>query len=203
MKVKLLLPLMLICNLSFSQTESRFLIGGGLGYSYSDDHGSIATTNFIQNRESLLQFNPAVGYFIIKGLVAGIGIEYLYDKINYDNYVYYNTLENDLSIAPFVRFYTPFGLFLHAEFDYGTSKLTFNGRSVPGPSGYIDLSDAYHYNKIIGFSAGLGYSIKVNDFLSIEPSVRYLGSKFIELDPRNNFNRKGLLVNIGMVCFLK
>jgi hypothetical protein len=191
MKIKLLLPFMLICNLAFSQTEPRFLIGGGLGYSYSDDHASITTTNFIQNRESLLQLNPAIGYFITKSLVAGIGVEYLYDKINYDNYVYYNTLENDLSIAPFLRFYTPFGLFLHAEFDYGTSKLTFNGRSVAGPSGFIDLS------------AGLGYSIKVNDFVSIEPSVRYLGSKFIEKDPKNDFNRKGLLVNIGIVCFFK
>jgi hypothetical protein len=203
MKIKLLLPFLLICNLSFSQKEHNFLIGGGLGYRYTDDNSSIKTSNFIQSQENLLQIDPAFGYFITKSLVVGIGVEYLYDKIKYDNYLYYNTLENDLSIAPFLRFYTPFGLFLHAEFDYGISRLTFNGRPIAGSTGFIDPSDAYYYHKIIGFSAGLGYSIKVNDFFSIEPSIRYLGSKFNENDTKNDFNRRGLLMNIGMVCFIK
>jgi len=93
-------------------------------------------------------------------------------------------------------------LFLHSEFDYGLSKQSFKGRTIPGSTGFIDLS-GYYYFRIIGFSAGIGYSIHLTESLGIEPSIRYLGVKFNENNAKNDFNRKGLLMNIGMIYFLK
>ena len=202
MKFKLLIPLLLICNLSFSQIEHKLLIGGSIGFRYTDDNSNIETSNFIQCQENLLQLNPAVGYFISKSIVVGLGFEYLHDKTKYDNYIFYSSLENGFSIAPFLRFYAPFGLFFHGEFDYGTSRLSFSGRTIPGSTGFIDTSESYNYRNIIGFSAGVGYSIKLNDNFSIEPSVRYFGGKFNEKDSKNDFTRKGLVMNIGLVCFI-
>jgi len=203
MKILFLIPMVLISNLVFSQKEYNFLISGTIGYRYTDDNSEIESSNFIQSQENLLQLNPAFGYFITKAIVAGIGFEYLYDKIKYDNYLYYNSMNKGFAVAPFARLYAPFGLFIHGEFDYGSSKLYLTGRAIPGPTGYISTSESYQYNKVIGFSVGIGYSIKVNEIIGIEPSIRYIGGKFNEKNPENDFTRKGLLMNIGMVCFIK
>lgn len=203
MKIRVFIPLLLICNLTLSQNKHNFLIGGGIGFRYTDDNSSLETSNSIQSQENLLQLNPAAGYFITKSFVVGIGFEYIYDKTKYDNYIYYSYRENGFSIAPFVRVYAPFGLFLHGEFDYGNSKSFLNGRAIPGPTGFISTSNSYFYNKVIGFSAGIGYTIKVNELFGIEPSIRYIGGKFNEKNPKNNFSRSGLIINIGMVCFIK
>lgn len=118
MKTKWLIALLFICNPILAQKDYNFLIGGGIGYRFSDDNSGITKSNFIQKQEHLQQLNPTLGYFLSKNIVAGLGIEYLYDCIKYDNYSYYKAVENDLSIAPFLRLYTKFGLFFHAEFDY-------------------------------------------------------------------------------------
>ncbi len=202
MKTKCLIALLFICNQIVAQKDHNFLVGGGIGYRFSDDNSGITKSNFIQKQEHLLQLNPTLGYFFSENIVAGLGIEYFYDNIKYDNYSYYKAVEKDLSIAPFLRFYTKFGLFFHAEFDYGISKLSFKGRPLPGQTGFIELSEYYNF-KIIGFSAGIGYSIKLNEYIGIEPSIRYIDGKFNENDAKNDFNRKGLLTNIGIVYFLK
>jgi len=105
-------------------------------------------------------------------------------------------------MGPFIRFYAPFGLFVHGEFDYGTTKLTFSGRTIPGSNSFIDTSESYNYRSIIGFSAGIGYSIRIKDNLGIEPTIRYLWGKFNEKDSKNDFNRNGLIITIGFVCFI-
>src|SRR5512146_1877104 len=128
MKMRFLIPLFLICNLSFSQNEHSFLIGGGIGYRYTDDNSNLQTQNFIQNQENLLQLNPFLGYFLSKHIAAGICFEYLYDNTDYDNYIYFRTVDKGFSFGPFIRLYAPFGLFLHADFVYGKSRTTFYGR---------------------------------------------------------------------------
>jgi len=203
MKLKLFVLLLFMCNITFSQNKHNFLLGGGLGFRYTSDNSSLESYNSHHNQEYLLQVNPAAGYFITKNLVVGIGVEYSYDKTNYINYVYYSYRENGFSLAPFVRLYTPFGLFIHGEFDYGNSKSLLNGRPIPGTTGFSTTSARYDYNKVIGFSTGIGYRIKVNEVLGIEPSIRYISSKFNEKDPKNDFSRKGLLIDIGMVYFIK
>ena len=202
MKTKCLIVLLFICNLLVAQKDYNFLIGGGIGYRFSDDNTGMENFSYFQKQEHILQLNPTLGYFFSKNIVAGLGVEYIYDNIKYDYYSYYKAVENDLSLAPFLRFYTKFGLFFHTEFDYGISKLSFKGRPIAGQTGYISSSEYYKFN-IIGFSAGIGYSVKVNEYIGIEPSIRYIGGYFNENDTKNDFSRKALLINIGMVYLLK
>jgi hypothetical protein len=203
MKTKVIISLLLICNLANGQTKHDFLVGGSLGYTYKDDNSSLTTSNFLQSQEHLVQLSPAAGYFITNWLVAGVGIEYQYDYTKFDNYVYYNSKETSFAIAPFVRLYAPFGLFIHAEFDFGNSKMIFKGNPIAGGTGFIDPSLNYTYKNTIGYSAGIGYIIKLKDFIGIEPSLRYFGGKFKETKPENSFNRQGVLMNIGLVYFIK
>jgi hypothetical protein len=202
MKTKWLIALLIICNPILAQEDYKFLIGGGIGYRFSDDNTGLTKSSFIQKQEHLLQLNPTIGYYFSKNIVVGLGFEYFYDNIKYDYYSFYRVVEKDFSIAPFLRFYTNFGVFFHTEFDYGISKLSFKGRPIAGQTGFIDLSEYYDF-KITGFSAGIGYSIKVNEYLGIEPSVRYIGGKYNENNVENDFSRKGLLMNIGMVYLIK
>ena len=201
MKFKLLIPLLLISNLSFSQIEHKLIIGGAVGYSYKDDNSSF-DSNFLQCKENLFQINPSAGYFISKSIVVGLGFEYLHDKVEYDNNLLYSSLENGFSIAPFFRVYAPFGLFFHGEFDYGTTILIFDGRSIAGATGYSNTSESYNYRNILGFSVGTGYSIRLNDNIGLEPSVRYLYGKFNEEDSENDFTRRGLIIFMGLVCYI-
>lgn len=203
MKFRVCILLLLICNLAFSQTKNDFLVGGELGFRYTSDYSGIEGYNALSNEEYLLQVNPVAGYFITNYLAAGIGFEYLYDRTNYGNYVYYYSRENGFSITPFVRLIAPFGFFIQGEFDYGKSRSYLKGRPVSGATGYSVSSSRFFYNKVIGFAAGIGYTIKVNEVLGIEPSVKYLGIRFNEKDPKNDISRKGLIASIGMVYYIK
>jgi hypothetical protein len=204
MKIKFLILFILFCNIVYSQNKHDFLIGGGLGYQYSNEDPSLENSNFIKNQENLVQINPIVGYFITKCFVVGLGFEYLYDKTKFDDdsYLYFNYKENGFLFTPFLRLYTPFRLFLLTEFDYGNLKISYDGRPMPGPTGFVNTSSAINYNKIIGFSVGMGYSISINEYIAIEPSIRYLAGKYNSKDSENDFSRKGLLMNIGIVCFI-
>jgi hypothetical protein len=202
MKYKFLIPLILICNLSFSQKNYNFLIGGGVGFRYTDDNGNRTDVSDITNQEFLIQLNPTIGYFITKNLVVGSGFEYIYDKVKYDNYYYDYILENDFIIAPFIRYYTSFGLFLHAEFDCGLSKQYLISHAISFPTGFADFTEKNNY-KIIGFSAGIGYSIHLNESIGLEPAILYMGGKFNEKNDQNDFIRKGILVNMGFIYYIK
>ena len=203
MKIKVILSLLIICSIASAQNKPQFLLGGSLGYRYADDYSSLTDPNFIQSQEHLILLNPVAGYFITDWFVAGIGFEYLYNYTEFDNYVYYYSKETGFSIAPFIRTYTPFGLFIQAEISYGNSKINFDGRPIPGPTGFSYTSINYSYNKVLGYSVGIGYNIKLNEYVGIEPAVKYLGVRFKEKDQDNNFNRRGILFNIGLVCFIK
>jgi hypothetical protein len=202
MKTKAIIFMLLFCNLINAQNSKSFLIGGAIGYRYSDDNSKIETANSIDYREHLIQLKPAAGYFITNWLVAGLGFEYYYDDIKYDDYFYYTTKETGFSIDPFIRLYAPFGLFLHTEFDYGLAKSKYEGESIAGPTGFISTNFAADLD-LIGYSIGLGYTIKIKESIGIETSVRYLNGRFDDKDDKYDFNRKGILLNIGMVCYLK
>ena len=165
MKNKVIISLLLICNFANAQTKHDFLVGGSLGYTYKDDNSSLTTSNFLQSQEHLVQLSPAAGYFFTNWFVAGVGIEYQYDYTKFDNYVYFNSKETSFAIAPFVRLYAPFGLFIHAEFDFGNSKMIYKVNLIAGGTGFIDPSLNYTYKNTIGYSVGIGYIIKLKDFI--------------------------------------
>ena len=96
MKTKCLIVLLFICNSILAQKDYNFLIGGGIGYRFSDDNSGITKSNFIQKQEHILQLNPKLGYFFTKNIIVGLGFEYFYDNIKYDYYSYYKDVENDL-----------------------------------------------------------------------------------------------------------
>lgn len=177
------------------------MAGGGLGYRYTEETPDNPITSTIGNQEHLIQLNPVIGYFVFDHLAAGLSFEYLYDYIRYDNNVTIKSVQSDYAIAPFVRYYFKFGLFLHAEFGFGMTNLDIDANSIPTTTGYLNYSSETNY-KILGFSGGIGYSVHLNNSLAIEPSIRYLNLRNNEKnDNQKDSCTRGVLFNTGLVCY--
>ena len=200
-KTILLIGLQFLCTLLLAQKEYNFLISGSLGYRYSSDKSDITAAPSIEKQEHLIQAIPSIGYFITDRIAIGLGIEYQYDNIKYNNYLYTKTIGHDFAIGPFLRYYTGFGLFAEAEFGYGSSLINLIGDPIPTPTGYSGGPIKLNY-KIVGFSAGIGYSVRLNSNLRIEPVIKYINIKYDE-DSENDkdYKRKGLLLNIGFAYY--
>lgn len=200
-KALLIIGLQFLCTLLTAQKEYNFLISGSLGYRYSSDESDITAAPSIENQEHLVQANPSIGYFITNNIAIGLGIEYQYDNIEYDNYIYTKSIGHDFAVGPFLRYYTGFGLFAETAFGYGSSVINLQGEPIATPTGYYGGPIKLNY-KIIGYSAGIGYSIRLNSNLRIEPLIKYLRIKYDE-DSENDkdYKRKGLLVNIGFAYY--
>jgi len=200
-KTILIIGLQFLCTLLIAQKEYNFMISGSLGYRYSTDKSDITAAPSIEKQEHLIQANPSIGYFITNRIAIGIGIEYQYDYIKYDKYLYTKSIGNEFAISPFVRYYTGFGLFAVAEFGYGSSIINLIGDPIPTQTGFIGGPIKLNY-RIIGYSAGIGYSVRLNSNLRIEPMIKYINIKYNE-DSENDkdYKSKGLLLNIGFAYY--
>lgn len=111
MKIRAALSIMLLCvvSLSSAQTDDmsgtpwneRIFFGGNLGLQF----GTI--TN--------IEVSPLVGYRVNSNLSAGIGLTYIYYKINFDNRPDYST--DIYGGRVFVRRAVSENIFLHAEYE--------------------------------------------------------------------------------------
>ena len=86
--------------------KERLVFGGG------------ATVNFY-NGQTILGLSPIVGYKVTQRYIAGLGLSYLY--ISADQY-----RANNYAASVFNRFSVIEEIFLHAEFEYGTSRITID-----------------------------------------------------------------------------
>jgi hypothetical protein len=199
---KAILPLMIfICNLSAAQVKHQFMLNGTMGYSFNKDDGGPAQLNSFSKKEQLLQLNPSIGFFIAEHFSAGLGIEYLYNKIAFDDFMYHTGTDKGFLVTPCIRYYTGFGPFVHAEFDIGSSGSIYDGDPIAGTSGYTDPSFKYHF-RITGFSIGAGYLLKLSEAVGLEPSVKYVNLAYHEDDHHNDVKREGLFALIGLVYFI-
>ncbi len=64
--------------------------------------------------QTYIEIAPVAGYYITPKLSAGLGIKYIYYKIND---VYYNYSSNLYGGGPFMRYIVFDNLFLHAEYE--------------------------------------------------------------------------------------
>lgn len=108
-----------------------------------------------------------------------------------------------MALNAYLRYYTGFRLFAQVEGISGSSLMSLKGDPYPVQSGYAGGSVSNDY-LVSGFTAGVGYSIKLNQTLCLEPLVKYLNLKYNEKNIiQKNYKRKGLMVNIVIVCYFK
>lgn len=183
----------LTLSLSAQTDQGTFLIGlntglgysttsitdiDGLGGSWSDayDKSSTSTLNFNLTDFSALLESVKFGYFVSDNFAVALGLIYQSDGSN-DDYVsdINSSGMNDVKettttfvVEPGVRYYMEMGEgFLFGQLSYGMGSQTYK----------VELSEQDNpddeIRKVSGLGIGVGYSILVNDNISIEPVLGY------------------------------
>ena len=183
----------LTLSLSAQTDQGTFLIGlntglgysttsitdiDGLGGSWSDayDKSSTSTLNFNLTDFSALLESVKLGYFVSDNFAIGLGLIYRSDGTNDDYHSDLNGAGYDdekattttFVIEPGVRYYMEMGEgFLFGQLSYGMGSTTYK----------VELSEQDDPDdsvmKASGLGLGIGYSILVNNKISIEPLLGY------------------------------
>ena len=184
---------LLTIGLSAQTDQGTFLIGlnTGLGYSNTNitdvegmgidwgdvyDKSSTSTLNFNLTDFSALLESVKFGYFVSDNFAVGLSLIYISDGTN-DDYVsdlnsggWDDVKETTTTfvVEPAVRYYMEMGEgFLFGQLSYGMGSQTYK----------VELSEQDDPDdqimKVSGLGIGVGYSILVNDNISIEPVLGY------------------------------
>jgi len=118
------------------------------------------------SKETLINISPYVGYFIIKGLVGGIGLDYTFNKTGANNLT---GTETNLLFGPYLQYYLPMdyssAIFLISDFGFGLTRNEENS---------VGLKSATNTYKL-GFGAGFTMLPSVKDYfpLGLEAAFKY------------------------------
>jgi opacity protein-like surface antigen len=163
-------------GLGFSSTNTTDIEGIGGDWDDVYDKQSSSTLNFNLTDFSALLESVKLGYFVADNFAIALGLIYSSDGSNDDYVSDINGLgQNDeksttttFVIEPALRYYMEMGEgFLFGQLSYGigsiTSKVELSEQDDPDDS----------VMKASGLGLGIGYSILVNDNISIEPTLGY------------------------------
>jgi hypothetical protein len=178
---------------SFAQTQQgNFLLGGGfgagLGTKQIETPGPNNTTIISKSRSTSLSFNPKVGFFIVDGFALGLDAEVRNTaERNRDNDT--RITSSYFTLGPFVRYYFPINVFLDGRGGFGSGK-------GAASAGYNDA-------RVFSYSFGAGYAAFLNDYVALEPIVRYRGTNFTNKTNTNFRTMDGNLeFAIGLQIYL-
>lgn len=168
-KLTIALFFLLFCTaFSFAQTQQgNFLLGGGFGFALSNKQvetpGQNGTTNVSKSRSTSLSFNPKVGFFVVNGFALGLDADIVNTAIrDRDNNT--RSTSSYFTLGPFARYYFPINVFLDGRAGFGSGK-------GAASAGYSDA-------KVFSYSFGAGYAAFLNDYIALEPIIRYRGTNF-------------------------
>jgi hypothetical protein len=152
-----------------------------------DDNGNDYWDKDEKNKTSSFSLGGQFGYFIVDGLLAGLGIEYGsfsnmshdeedLDGDGYDDEYTYKNKATSLAFSPFVKYYVPLGqnaLFISSSYTYGIMNNSFEEE--------IDYSSQPNYEedvegepyKTSRLEFGSGMAFFLTESISLEPSVNY------------------------------
>ncbi len=161
-----ILFLLLISNTLSAQTDKgNFLIGGGLGFGFSnssttveqagvdDEIGTTTTTAF--------DIIPKIGFFFADNFAAGVQLESTNLTTKTENE---KNVANKFLAGPFLRYYLPMGdsnkaIFFESNFGFGRTGVSEGDNSVN--------------TSLLGIGVGPGFTIFSNDFIGIEALAKY------------------------------
>lgn len=163
------MALSLIFSASAQTSSGDILLDAGTDFSFTSlklndiDPGGL---NGLSSKSSAIELNASGGYFIMDGLVLGLGVAYSSGKTTVDlgggESV---STETSLVIGPMLRYYIG-ETNLWGQISYGLGS----GKEKDETGGTTTETDD---PKIGAFGLGLGYAHFLNDNISINPSLSY------------------------------
>ena len=164
-----ILALSLIFSASAQTSSGDILLDAGTDFSFNSlklndiDPGGL---NGLSQKTSAIELNVTSGYFVMDGLVLGLGVAYSSDKTTTNpGGVDEVSITTSLVIGPMLRYYIgETNLWGQISYGLGLGKT----KDEEGGSS-IETDDP----KIVALGIGLGYAHFLNDNISINPSLSY------------------------------
>jgi hypothetical protein len=188
MKNLITLLLIIISTNLFSQvekpiTKGNFLIGGSASggyYSQKNTYSSSTTVNSISTSNDIsASLSTSLGYFLLDGLAVGLSFYVSIDK-GLDKYKY---SAFGVGTGPFVKYYTPTGLFVGGRIGYSTSNAKYDSTSNSNYTSFYfnpEVGYAYFISSKIAIEAALNYAYDFSKS-SYENQSSYSYSKYNRL----------------------
>lgn len=145
--------------------KGNFLIGGGLGFSYSNTNTSLEQSGIEEDlgetTTTAIDVIPKIGFFFADGLAGGVQFEITSLTTKTENE---KNVASKFLAGPFLRYYYMLGetnkaLLLEANFGIGRTSVGEGDNNVS--------------TSLIGVGVGPGLSLFSNDFIGIEALAKY------------------------------
>lgn len=179
--------------------RGKLMLNGSIGFSYDKSTNNISNSLNSTNTRTILSLTPKIGYFFAEKIVGGIGIEYLNDNIRSDDNSSIMTKQvlNTALLAPFVRYYSTWGLWSQLQFGIGTS---FSKNEFASSNGLLPSSVELKYNTY-QCAFGFGYSHNLANNVAIEPLIEYVLLYNYKSDKR--INKSNIIqLSVGLQFYL-
>jgi len=177
-----------IATAGFSQFIKQGSIIGGGSFQFSTE--KVKDSEFKGSSFSLM---PWAGYLVIDNLVVGADLQVSTSKSESGAPSNFTNKDNSILFGPLVRYYIDQGLFAHGQFNFGSSKSTFESSGFSG-------TDEYGLSQ---YRLGIGYAARITDTVLFEPIVGYYSQTQKDKSDDSKSTVGGLFIMGGFTIILK
>ncbi len=177
-----------ISTVGFSQFIKQGSIIGGGSFQFSTEKEK--DSDFKGSSFSLM---PWAGYLVIDNLVVGANLLVSTSTAESGAPSNFNTKDNSILFGPLVRYYLDKGLFVHGQFNVGSSKSTFES------TGFTS-TDEYGLSQ---YRLGVGYAARISDTVLFEPMIGYYSQTQKDKSDDSKSTIGGLFIMGGFTIILK
>ncbi len=177
-----------IATAGFSQFIKQGSIIGGGSFQFSTE--KVKDSEFKGSSFSLM---PWAGYLVIDNLVVGADLLVSTSKSESGAPSNFTNKDNSILFGPLVRYYIDQGLFAHGQFNFGSSKSTFESSGFSSTEEY-GLSQ---------YRLGIGYAARITDTVLFEPIIGYYSQTQKDKSDDSKSTTSGLFIMGGFTIILK
>ena len=168
----------------------NFIFGGSLTASAKRIEVDFAgVEENIYYDEVFFKSNLSLGIFVSRYIVTGLKTDVRMQRTKFESGSKLDV--SDVQFTPFIRGYTPIGIFGEGSLGLGSFKY------IDPNSNIGDKREVYSWN------LGLGYSIFINESVAIEPVISYDVRNEFREDDQINWRFQGFNVNLGIQLYIK
>lgn len=163
------------------------IIGGG---SFDFHTEKVKDSN---SKGSSFNLVPYAGYLVMDNLVVGANLEFGTSSAESGSPSNITVKNNSVMFGPLVRYYVDQGLFAHGQYNFGSSKDTYD-------FGTGETTDKYGKSQI---RLGIGYAARITDTVLFEPMIGYYSHTEKDKATDNKTTTSGIFIMGGFTIILK
>ncbi len=177
-----------ISTVGFSQFIKQGSIIGGGSFQFSTEKFKDSDI-----KGSSFSLMPWAGFLVIDNLVVGADLQFSTSKTEFGAPSNGTDKDNSVLFGPLVRYYLDQGLFVHGQYNFGSSKSTSEFGNVTNT-----FESALSQSRI-----GLGYAARISDTVLFEPMIGYYSQTEKDKSDDSKSTVSGLFIMGGFTIILK